>query len=181
MVKIVESIINIIQWLSTNGARIISLVNSVLSSVEAIVSGNIGGAVALVEQSLANMLPVAIGFLADLAGLGGITDKVKEIIGGVRADIDKAIDKIINWVIEKFTTTLCIFPIFSGRFHGFPALLLVPNVGAKQLAPGCYFCSVRLPKSLVPAEFDMDPPFARSGVLDPTPTLILPISASAVC
>jgi hypothetical protein len=48
------------------------------------------------------MLPVAIGFLADLAGLGGITDKVKEIIGGVRADIDKAIDKIINWVIEKF-------------------------------------------------------------------------------
>jgi hypothetical protein len=53
-------------------------------------------------------------------------------------------------------------------------------VGAKQWAPGSYFRSLRLLKSLVPAEFVMDPPFARSGVLDPTPALVLPISASAV-
>jgi hypothetical protein len=102
LVKIVETVINIVQWLATNASRIMGLVNSVLDSVEAIVNGNSGGAVAKIEQSLANMLPIAISLLADLAGLGGITAKVQEIIGKVRAKVDSVIDKLIQWVINKF-------------------------------------------------------------------------------
>jgi hypothetical protein len=102
LVKIVETVINIVQWLATNASRIMGLVNSVLDSVEAIVNGNIGGAVAKIEQSLANMLPIAISLLADLAGLGGITAKVQEIIGKVRAKVDSVIDKLLQWVINKF-------------------------------------------------------------------------------
>ena len=45
-----------------------------------------------------------------------------------------------------------------------------------------YLCSVRLPKSLVPAEFVRDPaPAPFRCMLDPAPTRVLPISASAVC
>jgi catechol 2,3-dioxygenase-like lactoylglutathione lyase family enzyme len=55
-------------------------------------------------------------------------------------------------------------------------------LGAKQLAPGIYFCPVRLPKLLVPEEFVMDPaPAPFGGMLDPSPTSVLPMSASAVC
>ena len=52
----------------------------------------------------------------------------------------------------------------------------------KQLAARIYLYSVRLPKSLVPAEFVMDPdPAPLGSMLDPSPTPVLPISASAVC
>jgi len=72
-------------------------VNSILDSVMAIASGDIGGAATAVEQSLAKAVPMVITFLADLLGLGGISHKVQEIIGKVKAPIQKGID----WLVQK--------------------------------------------------------------------------------
>ena len=57
-----------------------------------------------------------------------------------------------------------------------------PTHWRKAVGAWIYFCPVRLPKLLVPAEFVMNPaPAPFGGMLDPSPTPVLPMSASAVC
>jgi hypothetical protein len=75
------------------------LVNAVLGSLEQIAAGNVGGAAAYIERTLAQALPLVISFLANLIGLGGISRKVQEIIERVKAPIDRA----IQWIVQKAT------------------------------------------------------------------------------
>ncbi|MDQ2807326.1 MAG: hypothetical protein M3Z04_10515, partial [Chloroflexota bacterium] len=80
--------------------------------VSAIASGSVGGAAAAIEGALSAALPVAISFLANLLGLGGISEKIKSIIGKVRAPVEKAVD----WVIGKAVTGLKkVGGLFTGK------------------------------------------------------------------
>ena len=45
-----------------------------------IAAGNLKKAISAVENSLAKALPVTIGFMANLAGIGGIAKKIKDVI-----------------------------------------------------------------------------------------------------
>jgi hypothetical protein len=72
-------------------------VNAVIESVTAIANGAVGGAAKAIENAMSKALPVIIGFMASLLGLGGITGKIQNIIKKVRGPIEKAID----WVIAQ--------------------------------------------------------------------------------
>src|SRR6185369_10182794 len=50
-------------------------VDAVLDSIESIASGGVGAVAGLVEGALAKAVPMVIGFLASLLGLGGIVVK----------------------------------------------------------------------------------------------------------
>ncbi|MDQ2808505.1 MAG: hypothetical protein M3Z04_16590, partial [Chloroflexota bacterium] len=83
--------------------------------VSAIASGSVGGAAAAIEGALSAALPVAISFLANLLGLGGISEKIKSIIGKVRAPVEKAVD----WVIGKAVAGLKkVGGLFTGKGKG---------------------------------------------------------------
>src|SRR6185503_14440180 len=62
--------------------------------------GSIGVAATFVENALAKGIPVAIGFLASLLGLGDISGTIRKTIEKAQAPINKAID----WVINKAVT-----------------------------------------------------------------------------
>ncbi|MEW5988082.1 MAG: hypothetical protein AB1791_15735, partial [Chloroflexota bacterium] len=96
-VKACKAIYDIIMFFVERGSQIMALVNAVIDSVTAIADGAIGVAASAVENALSRALPVAISFLASLLGLGGISDKIREVIEKIRAPINAAID----WVIEK--------------------------------------------------------------------------------
>ena len=96
-IKACKAIYDVIMFFIERGSQIMTLVNAVIGSVSAIASGNLGGAAAAIENALSAALPVAISFLASLLGLGGISEKIKAIIGKVRAPVEKAVD----WVIGK--------------------------------------------------------------------------------
>jgi hypothetical protein len=49
---------------------------------------------------MSKALPVIIGFMASLLGLGGITDKIQNIIKRVRGPIEKAIDWVISQAVK---------------------------------------------------------------------------------
>ena len=49
-----------------------------LDAVIAIAKGGAGGVPALIENALAKSIPVLIGALAAILGIGGIADKVKK-------------------------------------------------------------------------------------------------------
>jgi hypothetical protein len=96
-VKACKAIIDIVTFILQRGAQIIAFVSAVLDAVIAIAGGGGGGAPGLIEKALALSIPVLIGFLAALLGLGNIAEKVKSIFQTITKPITKAVD----WVITK--------------------------------------------------------------------------------
>ncbi len=84
---------------------------SFLESIAAIASGMIAPAANRVEQTLAGMLTLVISFLARLVGLGNIGESVARIVGRVRAPVDRALDRVTEWIVTmarrvaRFATT----------------------------------------------------------------------------
>jgi hypothetical protein len=77
------------------------IVDSFTSTVAEIAQGNISRAARFLEDTLAQSLPVAIGFLANQVGLDDLGAKVQEIITEIREVIDKAVD----WLLERAVST----------------------------------------------------------------------------
>ncbi|HEY0461055.1 MAG TPA: polymorphic toxin type 15 domain-containing protein [Pyrinomonadaceae bacterium] len=98
-VQAVIAIYNVVMFIIENASRIMAFVESVINSVSAIAQGNIGGAASWIEKSLASIIPMVIGFLARLIGLGGISKKVKEFILKVQTKVDQAIDKVLAKIV----------------------------------------------------------------------------------
>ncbi len=94
-IKAAMAIYDIIMFFVNRGRQVLDLVNAIVDAVMKIASGAVGGAAQLVENALAKAVPVVIGFLASLLGIGGLAKKVEKIIGRVRQRIDKAIDKLL--------------------------------------------------------------------------------------
>jgi hypothetical protein len=96
-VRACKAIIDIIMFFIERASQIAELINAIIEAVTAIASGAIGGAAKAIENALSKSLPVVISFMASLLGIGGISDKVQEVIKRVSQPIEKA----INWVIEQ--------------------------------------------------------------------------------
>jgi Skp family chaperone for outer membrane proteins len=96
-IKACKMIIDIITFIVTRGAQIIEFVNSVLDAVIAIAAGGAGGVPALIENALVKSIPVLIGALAAILGVGGIADKVKAFFQSLAKPVFKAVD----WITDK--------------------------------------------------------------------------------
>jgi hypothetical protein len=94
--KACKAIYDIIKFFIERGSQIITLVNAIIDSIVAIASGNLSAAIDWVEKALAKAIPVAIGFLASLLGLGDISGTIRKLIDRAQAPINKAIDWVIN-------------------------------------------------------------------------------------
>ncbi|MGP3966259.1 phage tail protein [Streptomyces sp. 6N223] len=99
-IRAVKGIIDIVTFIVTQGAQILEFVNSVLDAVIAIANGDTGGAPQLIEQALANSIPLLIGFLAALIGVGGLANKVKSVFQKLSRPVNRAIDKIITKIVN---------------------------------------------------------------------------------
>lgn len=78
-------------------AEILEIVSQVLDGIAGIARGAIEQGAGFVERALGNGLPIAIGFLANQAGLGRMADRLQEMLGGLRDKVTSAID----WLIER--------------------------------------------------------------------------------
>ncbi|MBD1928119.1 DUF4157 domain-containing protein [Trichocoleus sp. FACHB-90] len=95
-VKAAMAIYDIVMFFVNQGSQVVELVGAITDAVVAIASGAVSGAAKLVENALAKSLPVVIGFLASLLGVGDLAKKVQGIVKKVRDRIDKAIDKVLH-------------------------------------------------------------------------------------
>lgn len=100
IIQAIIMVYNVGSWLVANIGRILDFVESVVNSVDRIANGDVGGAASFIEQALARMIPILIGFLAGLLGLGGLSDKVKSFITKVQAAVGKAVDFVIDKVFN---------------------------------------------------------------------------------
>ena len=88
--KAVQSVIEYVR-------EILTIVNDYVGTLAAVAAGNIAAGAAKIEKGLAGAVPVAIGFLANQAGLGNVPEKLMEIIEGIRELVDKALD----WLFDQ--------------------------------------------------------------------------------
>ena len=96
-IKACKAIYDIVMFFIERGRQIVELINAILDSLAAIASGNLAKMAASVEGALAKTIPIVIGFLASLLGLGDISEKIKAIIAKIQEPVNKAID----WLIGK--------------------------------------------------------------------------------
>ena len=99
-IKACKAIYEIVMFFVNNGKRILDFVNTVIDSVGDVAKGSLGAASAKIEDSLARLIPLIIGFLAALLGLGGIAGKVKAIIQRIQAPVNRAIDAVIDKAVS---------------------------------------------------------------------------------
>lgn len=95
-IKACKLIYDVIMFFVNNAERIAKFVNTVIDSAADIVRGNVGGVVAKIEDVLGQMVPILIGFLASVIGIGGIGQKIREIIAKLQKPVNKAIDFVIK-------------------------------------------------------------------------------------
>lgn len=100
-VRAVKGIIDIVTFIVNQGAQIVEFVNSVLDAVVAIANGDKAGVPKMVETALAASVPLLIGFLASLLGIGSLAAKVKSVFHAVARPVNRAIDKIVNFIAKK--------------------------------------------------------------------------------
>ncbi|MFI5771884.1 hypothetical protein ACIA74_25795 [Streptomyces sp. NPDC051658] len=100
-VRAVKGIIDIVTFIVNQGAQIVEFVNAVLDAVIAIANGGSAGVPKMVEAALAASVPLLIGFLASLLGIGNLANKVKSVFHAVAKPVNRAIDKIVNFIAKK--------------------------------------------------------------------------------
>ncbi|MFI9627315.1 hypothetical protein [Streptomyces sp. NPDC052042] len=100
-VRAVKGIIDIVTFVVNQGAQIVEFVNAVLDAVIQIANGGQAGVPELVETALAASVPLLIGFLASLLGIGNLANKVKSVFHAVARPVKRAIDKIVNLIAQK--------------------------------------------------------------------------------
>jgi hypothetical protein len=99
IIQAILAIVDVVIFVVEKANQILEFITAVVESVSAIAMGQIASAANWIEKSLANMIPLLIGFLAQLLGLGGISKKIKDFITKIQDKVDKAIDKAIAKVV----------------------------------------------------------------------------------
>ncbi|MFC0601341.1 hypothetical protein ACFFHI_23600, partial [Streptomyces palmae] len=99
-VRAVKGIIDIVTFVVNQGAQIIDFVNAVLDAVVAIAGGGAAGVPKMVEGALAASIPLLIGFLASLLGIGNLAAKVKSVFHAVSRPVNRAIDKVVDFIAK---------------------------------------------------------------------------------
>jgi hypothetical protein len=102
IVQLVMTIWNIAMFLKDQFDRIVSVLKAIVDTVSDIANGVLDKAAKGVEMALANALPVAIDLVAKLARLGGIPDKIREVLGSIRQRVEDAIVNLLKKIGQGF-------------------------------------------------------------------------------
>ncbi|WP_206050904.1 phage tail protein [Nocardioides speluncae] len=95
-IKACKLIYDVVMFFVNNAARIMKFVNTVIDGVVDIAKGNVSSVVDKIEDALGQMVPILIGFIASVLGIGGIGEKIRSIIQAIQKPFNKAIDFVIK-------------------------------------------------------------------------------------
>ncbi len=111
----IEAIYRVGKWIIDNAARIFKLVETVVNGAVALMKGDIGGMAKAIEKALAKLIPPVIDFLAGFLGLGGLPDKVAEVIKGLQSRVESVLDQVIAAVAKR---AKALFAKLGGKDRG---------------------------------------------------------------
>lgn len=109
IIQAIIAIYNTVMFFIERASQIAAVVSSFLDSIASIAAGNVAGAAAYVEATMARTIPVIIGFLARLIGLGGVSAKIKAIIQKIHSKVDRALDRVADFIVKGAKNLLAAF------------------------------------------------------------------------
>ena len=127
VIQAILAIYNTIMFFIERINQILALVESVTQSISRIAAGALDAAANFVEQAMARTVPVIISFLARLLGLGGISDTIRNIIARIRRPIDRALDRIIDFIARQARRLISGGRALAGRAAAAVRRLLFPE------------------------------------------------------
>jgi hypothetical protein len=101
IVRAIIGIYDTVVFFIQKAKQIMQMIGSFLGSIAEIAAGNIGAAAQALEDGLARGLKLVIEFLARFLRLSGITQKIRDVIHGVRDKVDHVIAKVAKWIVDK--------------------------------------------------------------------------------
>ncbi|MCE7991879.1 MAG: DUF4157 domain-containing protein [Roseivirga sp.] len=101
IVKAVLMLYDFVMFLVERKDQIIGFVTAVFDTVGPLARGQIKKAGNAVEGAMGRGVPVILGLLANLAGLGGIGKSVSKVIKTIQKPVDKVVDPIIGWLVKQ--------------------------------------------------------------------------------
>ena len=105
-IKACQGIYRIVSFIVEKAKQIAEFVESILDSMAAIAAGDVSLVAEKIDAALAGGLRLALGFLAKLANLDAIPDKVQSVISAVRTPVRRTVDGIIDGAVTLFQRTL---------------------------------------------------------------------------
>jgi hypothetical protein len=96
LVRAAIGIYDVVKFFIERGKQVASLVEAVTGSIKAVAAGSVDQAAKMVESALGRSIPVLIGFLLSVAGLGNLASKVQ-----IFQKMKKPLDKAVEWLIQK--------------------------------------------------------------------------------
>lgn len=96
--RVYKAIVSAVRW----ARQILEMAERVLDGALEVANGAIDAAGARFEGAMHKAMPVVIGFLADQVGLGGVGQKIRDIIEAIRARVDAA----ILWLIDAIRAAI---------------------------------------------------------------------------
>ncbi|MDQ0850364.1 hypothetical protein QFZ65_002302 [Arthrobacter sp. B3I9] len=117
-IKACKLIYDVVMFFVNNAERIMKFVNTIIDSVADIVRGNVSSVVNKIEEVLGQMVPILIGFLASVIGLGGIGQKIRQIIETLQKPVNKALDFVIKTGLKLAGPIIRGIKGFAGKVKG---------------------------------------------------------------
>ncbi|MDP9793175.1 hypothetical protein J2S43_001687 [Catenuloplanes nepalensis] len=99
-IRACKLIIDIVLFVVRQARQIIDFVNAVLDAVIAIARGGGGGVPGMIQNALARAIPVLIGFLAALLGIGGVAGRVRRIFQELARPVNRAVDQVVDRIVS---------------------------------------------------------------------------------
>lgn len=101
IVQLALTLYRVIKFFIDNWETIKSVAQGILNAIGIVALNQVGQAAAFVEKVLATGMKLIISFLARIFGLSGIADKVKTLIKKISDPVQKAIGKVIDWIVAQ--------------------------------------------------------------------------------
>lgn len=117
-IKACKLIYDVVMFFVNNAERIMKFVNTIIDSVADIVRGNVSAVVNKIEDVLGQMVPILIGFLASVIGIGGIGQKIRQIIETLQKPVKQALDFVIKTGLKLAGPIIRGIKGFSGKVKG---------------------------------------------------------------
>lgn len=101
VIQAIIAIYNTVAFFIERIRQILAMVEAIVDSIANIANGKLTQAADYVEQAMARTIPVVLGFLARLIGLGDVSGAIKKVVAAIQEKVDKAIDAVIKWIVDK--------------------------------------------------------------------------------
>ena len=96
VITIVLTIIDVILWFRDNAAQLAELVSTIAGTAMAILQGQVGVVAGAINNLLKRVLPLVLGFVGALIGIGGIVRKIQQIFKAIKKPATKAITALFQ-------------------------------------------------------------------------------------